>query len=238
MKRDALGLDPAEVEHGDDGRAAATRGLRKLAALLTVAALLFGLVHFTPLGERLRDLPAMGALMHSGGVEAAIWFFGITVLLMMVGMPRLIFYALAGFVFGFEVGLLLALAASMLASFAVFRAARWGGRDWLVQRFGARPLFARIVAVQPTVLSVALVRCLPVSNIILNVALALSTVGTRAFLLGTLIGFLPQGLIAALIGSGVSEYTPLQGAVQLAAAGVIALLFLCFSLRRNRANRS
>lgn len=224
--------DPRVVEEVGQ---AAERGSRKLLILLAVALLLFGFLHFTALGERLHDGPELRALMEGGGLEAAVWFVGLTVALMAVGTPRLLFYALGGFAFGFWAGLGLSLLASLLASFIVFRAARWGGRDWLRRRFGQRLLFARIVAVQPTVLSVALVRCLPVSNLVINIGLALSRVRNRAFVWGTLIGFLPQGVVAVLLGSGVSDDVPLEGAVQLVAAGVIALLFLLYSLWRRRA---
>lgn len=234
----------ASVEREPDPRVvevvgqAAEHGSRKLLILLGVALLLFGLLHFTALGERLQDGPAMRALMEAGDLEAALWFIGITVLLMCIGTPRLLFYALGGVVFGFWAGLGLSLVGSLLASFIVFRVARWGGRDWLTQRFGQRRLFARIVAVQPTVLSVALVRCLPVSNLVINIGLALSRVRNRAFVWGTLIGFLPQGVVAVLLGSGVADDVPLEGAVQLVAAGAIALLFLLYSLWRRRATQA
>lgn len=213
---------------------AAERGSRKLLILLAAALLLFALMHFTGVGDRVRDWPAMRELMQAGDAEAALWFLGITVVLMMAGTPRLLFYALGGFVFGFWPGLGLSLLGSLIASFAVFRVARWGGRDWLRRRFGRHRLFGRIVGVRPTILSVALVRCLPVSNLVINIALALSRVRNRAFVWGTLIGFLPQGVVAVLLGSGVAEDVPLQGAVQLAAAGVIASLFLGVSLWRRR----
>lgn len=230
-----LEADPRVVE--EVGRAAGG-GSRKLLVLLAVALLLFGLMHLTPVGTHLRDWSAMRGLMENGDAEAALWFLGITVLLMALGTPRLLFYALGGFAFGFWAGLGLAVLASLIASFLVFRAARWGGREWLTQRFGHRPLFARIVAVRPTIWSVALVRCLPVSNIVINIALALSRVRNRAFVWGTLIGFLPQGVVAVLLGSGVADDVPLEGAVQLVAAGVIALVFLVYSLWRRRASRT
>jgi uncharacterized membrane protein YdjX (TVP38/TMEM64 family) len=194
-------------------------------------------MHLTGIDEQVRDWSAIRELMEAGDIEAAAWFVVITVLLMAVGTPRLLFFALGGFAFGFWEGLGLALLASLIASFLVFRIARWGGREWLVNSFGHRPLFARIVSVRPTVLSVALVRCLPVSNLVINVGLALSRVRNRAFVWGTLIGFLPQGVVAVLLGSGVADDVPLEGAVQLIAAGVIALLFLVYSLWRRHVAR-
>lgn len=219
----------AEVERS------AVRGSRKLLVFLGIAVALFGLMHFTPLGERIRDWPAIYALMETGGWEAALWFVGLTAALMAVGTPRLLFYVLGGFAFGFWAGLALSLVGSLIGSFISFRAARWGGRDWLRRRFGQRRFFARIVETRPTVLSVALVRCLPVSNAVINVALAMSRVRSRAFVFGTLIGFLPQGVVAVLIGSGVADDVPMEGAVQLGAAAVIALALFVFSARRRRA---
>lgn len=223
--------DPAIV--AEVGRAAA-RGSRKLFVFLGIAALLFGLMHLTPLGERIRDWPAIYALMESGGWEAALWFVGLTAALMAVGTPRLLFYVLGGFAFGFWAGLALSLVGSLIGSFIAFRAARWGGRDWLKRRFGQRRFFARIVQTRPTALSVALVRCLPVSNAVINIALAMSRVRSRAFLLGTLIGFLPQGVVAVLIGSGVADDVPLEGAIQLVAAALIALMISGYSIWRKR----
>lgn len=213
---------------------AARAGTRKLLILIAVAAVLFVLLEFTPAGERVRDWPALYELMAGGDGEAALWFVAVTVVLMMVGTPRLLFYALGGFAFGFWNGLALALVASLIASWLVFRIARWGGRDWLRGRFGGHRLFARIVGTRPTALSVALVRCLPVSNLIINLALAMSRVRSRAFVLGTLLGFLPQGVVAVLIGAGIADEVAWEGAVQLAAAALIVLLLFVFAVRRWR----
>lgn len=234
---DRFGVGEADPRVAEVIGQAAERGSRKLLILLACALLLFVLLHFTALGDNLRDWPAIRALMEAGDARAALWFLVITIGLMSLGTPRLLFYALGGMMFGFWAGLGLSLMGSLLASFLVFRVARWGGRDWLRQRFGHRPLFARIVAVRPTTLSVALVRCLPVSNLIINIALALSTVRNRAFVWGTLIGFLPQGGVAVLIGSGLTDDTALDGAAQLVTAGVIALAILGFALHRRRAQK-
>lgn len=222
----------AEVER------AAGRASRKLFAFVAVALVLFGVMHFTPLGERIRDWPALYEMLSGGDVEAAVWFVFLTAALMAVGTPRLLFYILGGFAFGFWLGLALSLVGSMMGSFVAFRVVRWGGRDWLRRRFGQHRFFARIVGTRPTALSVALVRCLPVSNAIINVALAMSRVRSRAFLLGTFIGFLPQGVVAVLVGSGIADEVAWEGAVQLSAAALIALLIFWYSVRRQRREKT
>lgn len=230
------GPEDESLEHALPAVAAASS--RKFIAILGLALIVFFVIHFTPFAEALDALTDLDqTLLAGGGGSAAAWFVLITAGLMAIGMPRLVFYVLGGIAFGFWSGLLLALIGSLIGSFIAFRVARWGGRDWLIARFGKHRLFARISGTKPTVTSVALVRMLPVSNMILNVGLSLSRVGNRAFLFGTLVGFLPQGVVAVLIGSGVGEETVLQGAAQIGAAAIILVAVMVWSARRLRARK-
>lgn len=229
--------DEAQLEKALPVVAAASS--KKFIAILAIAFAVFLIIHFTPFGEALDALTDLDrTLLAGGGGMAALWFVLITAGLMTIGMPRLVFFVLGGVAFGFWLGLLLALVGSLIASFTVFSIARWGGRDWLVERFGDRRVLARIAVTKPTVVSVALVRMLPVSNMILNVGLSLSRVGKRVFLLGTLLGFLPQGVVAVLVGSGVGEETVLEGAVQIGVAAVILLAVMIWSACRLRARKT
>ena len=210
------------------------RTSRKLLTLLGLGALLLIAVHTTPLGEHVRNWDALTETVKAGGIKAYAYFFLISAFLIMVGTPRLLFYGLGGFAFGFWEGLAWSLASSLLGSYLAFRAARWGGRDWLVARFSRRPFFTRIAHAKPTVSSVALMRMLPVSNAIINAGLALSHVRNRAFLLGSLLGFLPQGIVAVVIGSGMAEDVPWAGAAQIGVAAVLLLVPLYWSSRQRR----
>ena len=67
-----------------------------------------------------------------------------------------------------------------------------------------------------------------------NIALALSNTGWRAFFLGSLLGYLPQGVIASLMGSGLATDTPWAGTLQIGIAGALlcTLLFWTGRIRR------
>lgn len=230
---------PCETSLDEVGEAhvlehAGSHGSRKLLGLLALAAGLFALMHLTPWGERVRDWPAYYELLADGSPRAALYFVLLTASLMAIGMPRLLFYALGGFAFGFWEGLALSLCGSLLGSFIAFRVARWGGREWLTERFGERRFFRRVVGTRPSAWAVALVRFLPISNAVINLGLALSRVGNGAFLAGTLIGFLPQGVIAVLVGSGVADDVAWEGAAQLAVAGGLVVLMSVWTLHRRR----
>ena len=205
---------------------------RKLLTLLAIGAVLLLLIHTTSFGEQIRNWDTLSDLFKGGGIKAELYFVLISAFLIMVGTPRLLFFGLAGFAFGFSEGLLWSMCGSLIGSFLCFQIARWGGRDWLSERFGQRRFFNRIVHAKPTIASVAFLRMLPVSNLILNVGLALSHVGNRAFLLGSVIGFLPQGVVALIIGSGLADDVPWAGGVQIGIAGLLLLSVFIWTYRK------
>ena len=200
---------PPVIENGETVTPSRHPGLNnpslKLLALISVGAILLTVIHLTSLGEQFCNEDFLAELLNEGNQAARLYFVFISSFLIMLGTPRLFFYALGGYAFGFWEGLLWSLCGSLAGSFIAFRSARWGGRDWLAERFKRRRLIERIIHAKPTILSVALIRMLPVSNILINCGLALSQTGSRAFLLGSLFGFLPQGILFVLIGTGLSK---------------------------------
>jgi uncharacterized membrane protein YdjX (TVP38/TMEM64 family) len=205
---------------------------RKLLILVGAGAILLYVFNATPIGRQIRDWDTLAAIFNAPGWRGELHFIAISTLLTAAGVPRLLFYALGGFVFGFWEGLLWSLCSSLAGSFIAFRAARWGGRAWLVEHFGRRRFFNRIAHAEPTVASVALMRMLPVSNAIINFGLALSHAGNRAFLLGSLLGFLPQGIVAAIVGSGIAKDVPWAGAWQIGGAGILLAGLFAWSKKR------
>ncbi len=229
-------------EDGDETESAeleqvAENTSRKLLILLGIGALILLLIHTTPFGEQFRNWDALAHTFEGGGIKAELYFVLISSVLMTFGAPRLLFCGLAGFAFGFWEGMFWSLASSLLGSFMAFRAARWGGKGWLTERFGHRRFFGRIVRSKPTVASVFAMRMLPVSNAIINIGLALSHVGDRAFLLGSLLGFLPQGIVAVVIGSGMATDVPWMGAAQIGVAGIVLLATFFWTARKHRKRR-
>nr|WP_243444308.1 VTT domain-containing protein [Acetobacter persici] len=94
--------------------------------------------------------------------------------------------------------------ASTAGCVAGFFWARWGGRQWAQARLGAR--FARLDAMlsrQPF-LSILTLRLLPVgSALLLNLLGGVSGIGVLPFAAATVLGGLPQNVVAVLLGAGV-----------------------------------
>lgn len=198
-------------------------GLVKLLALFGAGALLLAL-HASVAGRHWSDPRAMGDLLAHWGLGGAAGFLLVASVLTFAGLPRLVFFGLGGLLLGFTEGFAVAMVATLIGSFASFALLRWGGRDWLARRYGGRKWIGKITGIEPKVLSVVMVRQLPVSNVIINAGLAMSRVKGPAFLLGSLLGFIPQGAAASLIGSGSSKNSVSEGSLQMAGAAVVLVL--------------
>jgi uncharacterized membrane protein YdjX (TVP38/TMEM64 family) len=121
-----------------------------------------------------------------------------------VAVPRHIVSFLGGYAFGFGLGSALALAAAELGCVLDFFYARFIGRPLLSTRLGARVRrIDEFLAANPFSMTL-LIRLLPVGNNFgTSLAAGVSSAPARPFLLGTLLGYIPQTLVFALAGSGV-----------------------------------
>ena len=143
------------------------------------------------------------ALVENGGPLSLGVFVLLAVVLVALGLPRQIPAYVGGYAFGLWPGFALAMLVQSLACAANFYWTRSLAHDWAMRRFGirVRRLDAALAA-QPFMSTLAL-RLMPVgSNIATNLLAGLSSVPFRPFLAGSVLGFVPQTVIFALIGNG------------------------------------
>lgn len=121
-----------------------------------------------------------------------------------LAVPRHIVSFFGGYAFGVGFGTLLALVATEIGCALTFYYARLIGRPLVSARFGAR--VRRIddfLAANPFSMTL-LIRLLPVgNNFATSLAAGVSRAPARPFLLGSLLGYIPQTLVFALAGSGI-----------------------------------
>ncbi|MBZ0127106.1 MAG: VTT domain-containing protein [Rhodocyclaceae bacterium] len=208
--------------------------LRRLLILLAAAVTAFVLLYFTPVGAIVRDIHYLRAYLAGDDFWAEATYAALVIVLVALGVPRLMFYVLGGLAFGFWQGLILAQVGAVIGSGLTFWAVRHGGRAWIERHFGSHRLFGRAFRVRSSVKAVVLIRQLPLTSVMINSGLALSQVSARVFLVGTFIGYLPQGVIAVLIGSGVVDEKAMDAVGKLVAAGIVLLVgaFLLWRWRR------
>lgn len=168
-----------------------------------------------------------GSLRGMGWLAIPVFVVG-TAVLVSVGVPRLLFCPVAGAAFGFTSGLLASTASTLLAYLTTFLIIR--GR--LADRDPPVELPERLAFLRhdPGLPGVILTRLLPVPGLIGTIALGLSPVRRRIYLLGSLIGSIPEAVPLVLLGAGLFEGNPRQ--LAWLGAGAILLVIACYLLMR------
>jgi len=121
-----------------------------------------------------------------------------------VGLPRQVLAFSAGFVFGAPAGMACALLGQIFGCLLDYIAAATIVGAWARSHFAGRwRRLDRFIIAQPFTATLTL-RLLPVgSNVALNLLAGVTGVRPLPFLAGSLIGYVPQTVIFALLGSGV-----------------------------------
>ena len=138
------------------------------------------------------------------GIPGELLYVAVGGLVTAVAVPRHIVSFLGGYAFGVGLGTALALAATEFGCVLVFFYGRYVGRPLVSERLRARVRrIEDFLASNPFSMTL-LIRLLPVGNNFATcLAAGVSRVPARPFLLGSLLGYVPQTFVFALAGSGV-----------------------------------
>jgi uncharacterized membrane protein YdjX (TVP38/TMEM64 family) len=211
----SVGTSDADSDVFTEDRAQTLRRATIKAArvVLFVTACVF-IVHFTPLKGLLEDLDTVRESVESTGLWAPAVFFAIATASIFVGAPRLPFCMLSGMLFGFVQGLLLSQVATLLGAYGPFLFARHSTGEFLAKRLKRIDRFAQYLEA-PTVLNVFWIRQIPIWGAFTNLCLGSIGVSHGTFIIGSLLGFLPQAILFTLIGSGLVEESLLRALSQI-----------------------
>ncbi|HZR20961.1 MAG TPA: VTT domain-containing protein [Verrucomicrobiae bacterium] len=207
----------------------------KLTLLAVVIGVLLVIVYFSPFRQYLGDLRNLSQRIRSFGPLAPLVLVGSVALLVAVGFPRTVFCVLAGMTLGFWSGLLWAQLGTLVGNYILFLAVRTLGLDWGRRMLSKRANIRNLVR-QRGALGVIFARQLPLPGLLINVACALLPIGQVDFLVGTLLGQLPQAVPWTLIGAGLLQTSLSKsiGVIGLAiAASLLAWLGVQYALRRS-----
>jgi uncharacterized membrane protein YdjX (TVP38/TMEM64 family) len=190
------------------------------ALVLFVSIVALGVVlKTTEIGTAL-DKAWIDSAVRGQGVTGEIVFLVVGALFTGLGLPRQVVCFLAGYAFGFAVGVGLALVATLAGCATTFAYARLLGRDLVAARFPARVKRIDDFLGDNPLSMTLLIRFLPVgSNLITNLAAGVSRVSALPFFAGSAIGYVPQTIVFALLGSGVAVDPALR-------VGLSAILFV------------
>lgn len=172
------------------------------------------------------------------GLSGDLLFVAVGAGLTAIGFPRQAVSFLGGYAFGVGYGSVLALVASTGGCIIAFLYARLLGRRMIRDRFSNR--IRRIDAfLHDNPMSMALLlRLLPVgSNIFANLAAGVSGVRATPFIIGSVIGYIPQTVIFALLGSGIRLHPGLRIGASVALFVLSGMLGV-YLFRRYRKSRA
>lgn len=196
---------------------------RGLVLIATFAGLGF-LAHSLELNHML-DEAWIDSQVRGRGVSGETLFVAVGLLATAIGMPRQLVCFLGGYAFGFVQGTALGLLASGLGCAVAFFYARWLGRSLVQARFAHRIRRVNDFLEDNPLSMTLLIRLLPVgSNLLTNLAAGVSAVGAIPFLAGSGLGYIPQTVIFALLGSGIQVDPALRISLSAALFAVSAVL--------------
>jgi len=202
-------------------------------ALLTSLVLAGFVLKSTQLGA-VFDEAWIDAYVRGQGPGGFLIFMCLGLVFTGLGLPRQIICFLAGYAFGFSQGVGLAVVAATLGCIVAFYFARFLGRDFVVQKYPDKVRRIDAFLKHNPLAMTLLIRFLPLgSNLATNLAAGVSGVRAAPFFIGSLIGYLPQTIVFALVGSGIGidpVFRISLGAVLFALSGVLGV----FLYRRYR----
>ncbi len=194
-------------------------------------------------GIALRSLPhrfdpsLIDRFVAGHGLSGEALFVLIAAAVCAVGLPRQLAAFAGGYAFGLWGGIALALLGQGLGCLANFAWARFLAKDRAARRRGRLRRLDGFLAARPFRATLTL-RLLPVgSNVVLNLLAGVSTLPVGPFLAASVLGYLPQTLVFALLGGGVrvSERVQVAVAVGLFTVSVVLGLVLLRDRRTARA---
>lgn len=151
------------------------------------------------------------------GTAGLLTFIAGGALITAVGVPRQLVGFLGGYAFGLAAGTFWGVVAAALGCATAFYYARFLGRELVAHRFPGRVRKVDSFLADNPFLMTLLIRFLPVgSNLVTNLAAGVSSVNAPAFIGGSAVGYIPQTLIFALIGTGMKVDPALNIAVAVA----------------------
>jgi uncharacterized membrane protein YdjX (TVP38/TMEM64 family) len=177
------------------------RGLILLGSLAAIAFLLKSLGF-----EHMFEKAWIESHVKGQGLQGEMVYLAAGALITAVGLPRQIVAFFGGYAFGLILGTLLGTLAALVGCCLAFYYARVMGRGLVMRLFEERiKRFNNFIEGHPFSMTL-LVRLLPVgNNLATNLAAGVSRIHAGNFFVATFLGYIPQSLVAALIGSGVTQ---------------------------------
>lgn len=177
------------------------KGLTFLAIALLLALVV--LLNQSPPSDWTRA-QQLGLRLQNASLMEMLIFMCVAVLATAVGLPRQMLAFISGFAFGVLPGVLLSLVLAGAGCALTFTCARLLFRKRLKRRFTVFVEKLDTFTDHDAFLKILILRFQPLgTNLMTNVAAGISRIPAPTFLAASLLGYIPQMLVFALLGSGI-----------------------------------
>lgn len=177
-----------------------------------------------------------GSVLQTASLPYLLLFIAVGIVATAVGLPRQLFAFICGFAFGVIPGVALSLIMAICGCAIAFTVSRKFLRNWLLKRYEPLVKSLDALTVNDAFWKVVMLRFQPLgTNLMTNMAAGVSHMPAKLFLPASLVGYIPQMLVFALIGSGVRVGSTWQltiSLVLLAVSFVLGLWLLAKSAAR------
>lgn len=206
------------------------RSIVKSVVMAICLALCFVVLYGSPLRQylHLNQLEKLRAELQNHSLWAPVLFLAVSSLAIGAGFPRTAICFLAGALFGFWLGVLLAEVAALVGSFIVYLTVLWAREAFLQKAIVDRLHGVDVYLQKHAFATTFLLRQIPAPGFLVNALTGLSAIPIPTFLAASALGFLPQTLIFVLYGCGLQQDFLLP--VTLASALLIVLSVILYLL--------
>lgn len=197
---------------------------------LTASFLLFSHLNLQPLIEKYLPQGWLGILI----------LFLVLSIATGIGLPRQIAAATAGYIFTFQLGFAIATIATLSGCWLSYTLSNRFLSNYLMRQFPSQAEKLSLFISKDTFVKTLIIRFLPAgSNLITNWLAGAISAPKKPFLLGSLIGYIPQMLIFSLMGSGIklNDTTQIQASIGLFVVSGLLTSYLYFKSKRARNNK-
>ncbi|CAK7193101.1 hypothetical protein COMNV_01314 [Commensalibacter sp. Nvir] len=163
--------------------------------------LVIGLVHYF----HGMDLVINKRNVFQHDVKGQFLFLSLIIILCTVGFPRQVVCFTSGVLYGFEMGILYAVVATVLGAIFAYLWALWLGGEWAKKYLAHKKIkkLDKFIRENPFS-SVLMFRLMPVgSSLLLNVTCGIIGIRFTSFVAAAFLGSTPQTIVFVLLGSGV-----------------------------------
>lgn len=160
----------------------------------------------TDLGENIRNNAWVKTQIQDLGLYGPFLFILLSGAGTVMGVPRLLVSAIAGFVFDLFPAVLIALTSTMVGCVISFYYSRFMGRSIIQDLLSLRMKNFESLLIEHDFLASIGVRALPISNnSIVNLLAGVTGVRPLHYFAGSAIGYLPLTIVFVLVGSGIQQ---------------------------------